>query len=91
MLEGQQPTIWGLSIAFSMIAIAAVGLRFYARKIKSQKSGADDWTILVALVRLTTVLGSYGVLKYYHGKGIRLLTQRLLDNLDWRHPKRSHL
>ncbi|KAG8165767.1 hypothetical protein KVR01_004319 [Diaporthe batatas] len=50
MSQTQQPTIWGLSISFSIIAIAAVALRFYARRIKGQKLGADDWTVLVALI-----------------------------------------
>lgn len=50
MSESQQSTIWGLSISFSIIAIAAVALRFSARRIKGQQLGADDWTVLVALV-----------------------------------------
>ncbi|KAF7894133.1 hypothetical protein EAF00_007647 [Botryotinia globosa] len=50
MPESQQPIIWGLGISFSIIAIAAVVLRFWARRIKGQKLGSDDWTILVALI-----------------------------------------
>ncbi|KAJ8066897.1 hypothetical protein OCU04_004282 [Sclerotinia nivalis] len=49
MAETQQPTIWGLGIAFTIIAIAAVVLRFQARRIKAQKLEIDDWTILAAL------------------------------------------
>lgn len=50
MVQGQQSTIWGLGIAFPILAIVAVGLRFVARQIKGQKWGSDDWTIVVALV-----------------------------------------
>jgi hypothetical protein len=51
MVQSQQPTIWGLGISFSIVAIVAVVLRFSARRIKGQKLRSDDWTILVALVR----------------------------------------
>ncbi|KAI1179135.1 hypothetical protein F4777DRAFT_534454 [Nemania sp. FL0916] len=50
MAETQQPTIWGLGITFSIISIAAVVLRFKARKIQGQKLGPDDWTILISLI-----------------------------------------
>ena len=40
----------GLGIAFPIIAIASVIFRFEARRIKRLKLGADDWTILAALV-----------------------------------------
>ncbi|CAO1604327.1 hypothetical protein XANCAGTX0491_007886 [Xanthoria calcicola] len=46
----QRPTILGLSIAFPIIATLAVALRFQARRIKRAPLGADDWTILAALV-----------------------------------------
>lgn len=50
MVQGEQLTIWGLDIAFPIIAILAVVLRFQARRIKRQKLGSDDWTIVAALV-----------------------------------------
>ncbi|KAI5917036.1 hypothetical protein F4810DRAFT_698242 [Camillea tinctor] len=50
MVQSQQPTIWGLGITFSIIAILAVLLRFQARRIKGQKLESDDWTIFVALI-----------------------------------------
>ncbi|XDG02261.1 hypothetical protein ABKA04_001876 [Annulohypoxylon sp. FPYF3050] len=53
MADTQQPTIWGLGIAFSIItiiAIIAVVLRFKVRRIKGQKLGSDDWTIVIALI-----------------------------------------
>lgn len=48
--ESQKPTIWGVGIAFPIIAIVAVALRFQARRIKGQRWEVDDWTILIALV-----------------------------------------
>ncbi|KUI72793.1 hypothetical protein VM1G_08431 [Cytospora mali] len=78
MLEGQQPTIWGLSIAFLVIAIVAVVLRFYARRIKSQKLGPDDWTVLVALILsigvtvnllIMTQMGGLGTHQQYNADG----------------------
>jgi hypothetical protein len=51
MAESLQPTIWGLGISFSIVAIVAVILRFVARRINGQKLGSDDWTIVTSLVR----------------------------------------
>ena len=50
MKGDQRPAILGLSIAFPILSILAVHLRFKARKITRAKLGADDWTIAVALV-----------------------------------------
>lgn len=47
----QRPTILALSIAFPIISVLAVILRFEARRVKRVHLGADDWTILAALVR----------------------------------------
>lgn len=41
-----------VAIVFPILATAAVALRFYAYKIKSQKPNADDWTVVVGLVPL---------------------------------------
>ena len=51
MPSDDRPLILGLSIAFPIIAITAVILRFEARRINRLKLGADDWTILAALVK----------------------------------------
>ena len=51
MAGDHRPTILGLSIVFPIIAIASVFLRFEARRINRVKLGADDWTILAALVK----------------------------------------
>ena len=52
MGANDKPIFLGLSIAFPIIAIASVIFRFEARRIKRLKLGADDWTILAALVCL---------------------------------------
>lgn len=52
MAHDDRPVILGLSIAFPIIAITSVILRFEARRMKRQKPGADDWTIVAALVNL---------------------------------------
>ena len=39
-----------ISVVFSLVAIVAVALRLYARRLKRQSLGADDYTILPALV-----------------------------------------
>ncbi|KAF7870565.1 hypothetical protein EAF04_004309 [Stromatinia cepivora] len=78
MAQTQQPTIWGLGIAFSIIAIAAVVLRFQARRIKAQKLEIDDWTILAALtlgiaitidILIMTHLGGLGAHSQYDDDG----------------------
>ncbi|KAF4628350.1 hypothetical protein G7Y89_g9801 [Cudoniella acicularis] len=78
MAQSQQPTIWGLGIAFSIIVIVAVVLRFQARRIKGQKFESDDWTILVALILgigvtidilIMTQLGGLGTHAQYDDDG----------------------
>ena len=46
----QRPTILALSIVFPILSIAAVAFRFQARRLKRVATGADDWTIVAALV-----------------------------------------
>ncbi|KAI9787990.1 MAG: hypothetical protein M1816_007294 [Peltula sp. TS41687] len=50
MAQDDKPLIFGLCIAFPIIAITSVILRFQARRIQRVKLGADDWTILAALI-----------------------------------------
>jgi len=58
----QRPTILALSIAFPIISILSVLLRFEARRVKRVYIGADDWTILAALVGCpTTSLGCFWI------------------------------
>lgn len=39
-----------LSVFFSVIAIVAVGLRFWVRRMKGTRPLLEDWLILAALV-----------------------------------------
>lgn len=48
------PTALGLSIAFPALAALAVAARFWARHIRRQKLGADDYMIIPALVGKTS-------------------------------------
>ena len=54
MKADQRPTILALSIVFPIISITAVLLRFQARRVNHVQLGPDDWTVLVALVGLST-------------------------------------
>ena len=56
MKDDQRPIILGVSIALPIISILAVLLRFESRRIKRVPLGADDWTILAALVSHSTSL-----------------------------------
>ena len=40
-----------IAIVFPTLATLAVGLRFYVRRLLSQRPGAEEWTVLIALVR----------------------------------------
>ena len=53
MAHNDKQVMLGLSIAFPIVAIASVIFRFEARRIKRLKLGADDYTILAALVNLS--------------------------------------
>ena len=46
----EQSTILALGIVFPILSTLAVVLRFEARRFKRIHVGADDWTILAALV-----------------------------------------
>ena len=50
IIGNEQSTILALNIAFPIVSTLAVILRFEARRVKRIHLGADDWTILVALV-----------------------------------------
>lgn len=47
---GHGPLIMGIVWAFTAVAIAAVGLRFYLRVKLLNLVGLDDWIMLLALV-----------------------------------------
>lgn len=43
-------TILGLCVAFGLMSIGVVALRFHVRSVNRVKIGIDDWTILGAMV-----------------------------------------
>ncbi|KAH8599669.1 hypothetical protein B0O99DRAFT_610635 [Bisporella sp. PMI_857] len=59
-LESRVPLLMGVLIGMGSASTVAVGLRFLARARISRQVGADDWTMLVALIFsiLTTITGS---------------------------------
>lgn len=44
------PAIVGTGVAFTTLAVLAVGLRFTSKRITGVKSGLDDWLLLASLV-----------------------------------------
>lgn len=50
-MSSLKPTIVGLGISMPLLALAAVMLRVKARRMKKLDLGADDFTIIAALVR----------------------------------------
>lgn len=48
--EYGKPILIGVGIAFIILEIIIVGLRFYARRRSRVPVGIDDWLILLALV-----------------------------------------
>lgn len=47
-----RPEVQNLSIVFTVLAVAVVGLRFLARHLQRAPIGIDDWLILAALTLL---------------------------------------
>lgn len=43
-------TLYGLAVVFSLLAVAATVLRFYARNIKKVGFSWDDYAVIPALV-----------------------------------------
>ena len=59
MAQDGQTVILALSIAFPLLALASVILRFESRRIKHLKLEADDWTVLTALVSLCALCSDF--------------------------------
>ena len=70
-----------LSIIFSIIAIASVIFRFEARRIKRLKLGADDWTVLAALVNLCLLSIELAVLLADAHRSLTLVLQFLSSSV----------
>ena len=49
---GRGPLIMGFGWTFTILAIIAVGFRFYLRRRFGSGSGWDDWLMFIALVCL---------------------------------------
>lgn len=49
--ETRRPIIYGATISCYLLAVVAVGLRFVSRRLVKADILADDWLIIVALVR----------------------------------------
>ena len=50
--DNETPTIVGVYILGYILALTAVGLRLFSRKVSNLPYLADDWVIVVALVRV---------------------------------------
>jgi hypothetical protein len=50
LTENRQTELRATNITIVALAVFFVGLRFFSRWSKGVKFGADDWTILLALV-----------------------------------------
>lgn len=48
--EGKAPRFYAAAATSYVLAVAAVALRFWARKLMKTKLLADDWAVAVALV-----------------------------------------
>lgn len=47
-----KPVLVGNGVAFTVLPIIVVSLRFYARRVARVAVGIDDWCIVVALVNI---------------------------------------
>ena len=53
-LNSNGPAIIGTGIAFTVLAILAVALRFIAKRVTNPRLGMDDWLLLAALLLFVT-------------------------------------
>lgn len=49
-LNANGPAIIGTGVAFTVLAVVAVGLRFASKRIAHNSFGFDDWLLLFALL-----------------------------------------
>ena len=59
----------GSGIAFLVLALVAVVLRFYSKSLTKAKYAADDWWIILSLVAFSGWVGIefWGKISYYLG------------------------
>ncbi|KAA8648440.1 uncharacterized protein ATNIH1004_004325 [Aspergillus tanneri] len=63
--QDQGRSLWVVnSILISLATLAVIG-RFYARKLRKLAFGADDWTILIALLLLWALYGLFVACRQY--------------------------
>lgn len=79
-------TFLGLGIAFPLLSITCVILRFEARRINRNKIEADDWMSIAALVRgilMTYVMNTWLIRKkiFTIGATVNILIDSQLGNL----------
>nr|A0A348HAY3.1 RecName: Full=Phomoidride biosynthesis cluster protein H [fungal sp. ATCC 74256]BBG28505.1 putative hypothetical protein [fungal sp. ATCC 74256] len=58
MGDMMQNRLYAVAATFSVLPVVFVGLRLWARRVKRVKLGWDDFTIMFALVRSSSYLGS---------------------------------
>lgn len=56
--ETQAPLLVGVAIGFVVASAVVLALRLYTRVWLIQTPGADDWTIVLAMVRQTASLAN---------------------------------
>lgn len=56
----QGPAVVGVSIAVGLLALASVGLRLWARRMKRVALGIEDYLIIVCVVRKNNELMDHG-------------------------------
>ncbi len=54
--ETHKPLVLGTCITLVVLVTAAVTLRLYARRVAKVRLQAEDWTILLAMVRIWSTL-----------------------------------
>jgi len=82
---GRGPLIMGLSLAITVVALVAVGLRLYVRKTVVKHIASDDWLMLLALAFHLVSVGFVSV-AYHHGMGkhdASLTPFQMVDVLKW--------
>ena len=49
-LNKNGPAIIGTGVAFAVLSVTAVGLRFLSKRMTSASYGVDDWLLLASLI-----------------------------------------
>jgi len=57
LTETTGPMVRGIAIGFAVASATVLTLRFYTRLVLLKNAGRDDWSMLVAGVRLILIRG----------------------------------